>query len=223
MVRSSQHARRRQIRQAGTTTSKANTRVRRQNTQQTRVQRSQTQQTSITAREINAQRMPRRGYVQLQLEDIRLQRALDNDVLCRLSSPPTITDQRVFQLKQNEPEELPNIAMTIHNIEIAWIFFDTCAYFFKDNVHEAKDFILSVLTVDIMNQLWGNIGYEESYDVYIVGCFFSRVLSEFRAFILPHIIQTLEDIGYLGLGGRVYVEGNNLVYKKTRCYLNGKD
>ena len=107
--------------------------------------------------------MSRRGYVQLQLEDIRLQRALDNDILCRLRSPPTITDQRVFQLKQNEPEELPNIAMSVHNIEIAWIFFDTCAYFFKDNVHEAKEFILSVLTVDIMNQLWSNIGYEESY------------------------------------------------------------
>ena len=112
--------------------------------------------------------MSRRGYAQLQLEDFRLQRALDNDILCRLSSPPTITDQRVFQLKQNEPEELPNIALSIHNIEIAWIFFDTCAYFFKDNVHEAKEFILSVLTVDIMNQLWSNIGYEESYGKIII-------------------------------------------------------
>src|ERR1051325_7377677 len=116
--------------------------------------------------------MSGRGYAQLQLEDIRLQRALDNDILCRLRLPPTITDQRVFQLKQNEPDELPSIALSIHNIEIAWIFFDTCAYFFKDNVHEAKEFILSVLTVDIMNQHWSNIGYEESYGK-IIFCYYS--------------------------------------------------
>ncbi|CAG8525861.1 1428_t:CDS:2 [Funneliformis caledonium] len=152
--------------------------------------------------------------IQLQFEDIRVHRDVDND-FCRLKSPPTITDQRVFQLKQNDPEELPSYALRLHNIEIAWIFLDTCAHFFKENMHEAKEFILSVLTVDIMNQLWSNIGYEESYEVYIVGCYFSQILSDFRAFILPHIIQTLEEIGYLGLGGRLYVKGNNLVYKKN--------
>ncbi|RGB42032.1 hypothetical protein C1646_751489 [Rhizophagus diaphanus] len=133
---------------------------------------------------------------------------------CQIKSFPTVSETQSLQLKQSYPTIFFLKAESVHIFATICIFLDNFYMLFKDNVIEISEFITAELTVEKMKKLWDELGFVEVYDTYAISVYDSLGDDMLINIVKPFVIHVLEDISYLGIGGKVVIEDYKLVYKK---------